>query len=119
MNLILSVPDRIDPSFADSVLSLTINTADLNNIKLNSNFATNINNIYLSATSLAILDTSSNPLLAVTTRIPPDVYTADTGGPMLDRFSLDMNTGTLTLTFDEIVVPSTLNVRIIHTYIYT
>ena len=89
-------------------LTLTLTTADLNAIKSSYPLATSQNTTYISITALGVTDVFINPLIPVTT-LRASGYMADTVQPRLLGFGLDMNLGTLTLTFSETVNSSSLS----------
>ena len=94
------------------VVTIQIGFTDLNAIKYRTELATSMNNTFLSITNSTVVDLSDNPVTAIPTQSaePVSNYTADTTGPSLVNFTLDMNTTTLTLVFDEVVDSSSLNV---------
>ena len=93
------------------VVNILVPTIDLNIIKLNENFATNAQNVFLSLTSASIADNDENPVIAIES-LPltfSDFY-PDFTSPELLSFVFDANSGVITLTFDEIIRVSTLNI---------
>ena len=86
-------------------LTIQIGDDDLNQIKANSMLATNENNTYLTIRASTVEDVFGDDILAVTNGqgIPVAVYTEDTTPPSLTNYTLDLNTGTLDLTFSEAV----------------
>ena len=68
-------------------------------------FGSSITNTYLSISSDAAEDTSTNTLIQVSSTMPyPASYiVADNRGPLIVAFTLDMNDGNLTIHFDEVV----------------
>lgn len=84
---------------------------DLNTIKALLSLATNVNNTFLSVTSLAVKDMSGNPVLTISRYAALQVtnFTTNMNRPYLVAYSLDMNTGALTLTFSETVSVKSLN----------
>lgn len=100
------------PPDADSTLAVQLSEGDANIIKSNTNLGTHISNSYLSITENTILDMNSNNVLPIGTsqalraiRVVPDNTSA-----VLRSFTLDMNTGSLSLTFDETVNAAMFNV---------
>ena len=89
-----------------------LSDSDLNALKELSDLYTSRENAFLSVASYAITDTSGNPLITV----PPSAalqvssFNNDTKPPVLNSFSLDLDSRELVLTFSETVNVSTLNV---------
>ena len=84
-------------------MTLTLSNYDLNQIKANIALGTTdiTTNLFLS--ELAVLDTSRNSYCNNTSPIVSTNFTQDTTSPVLLNFTLNMNTGILTLTFSEVV----------------
>ena len=100
------------PPDADSTLAVQLSERDANIIKANTNLGTEIANSYISITASTIMDMNSNNVFAISraqarraVRVLPDEVS-----PILRSFSLNMNTGVLSLTFDETVNAATFNV---------
>ena len=97
------------------IITATLTTTDLNQLKINHELATSINNTYLSLTQFAVQDICGNNI----TSLPPDnaiqadYVINDNIQPKLMAFDLNMNIGTLTLFFSEAVNVSTLNISMI------
>ena len=96
------------------VIQLMLSDYDLNEIKHNPNLASGSDNVsdntYLSITPSVVNDTSGNP---VTERPPDDSlmaveFISDTTRPELTGFTLDLDTGVVTLNFTEAVNGATL-----------
>ena len=84
------------------VISLT--DEDVRSIKIRSpNIATNEANSFVSLQSSAFQDTSGNPVVPSVYPNPVISFIADTKSPELLSFDLDMNTGVLLLTFDDVM----------------
>ena len=100
-------------SVSDNVPEIVIQLgiSDLNTIKQNTLLATSLNNTYIYFTSLTIADTFGNQVVERNTSDATRVsqYIPDTISPELVSFDLDMNTGILTLHFDETVNSSSLD----------
>ncbi|XP_062519236.1 uncharacterized protein LOC134194325 [Corticium candelabrum] len=84
---------------------LEIGTDDLNEIKKLPALGTSINNTYISFSELAVLDMNNNRIVPVSRGDALQVrkFTADVTRPILHNFVLDMNDGTLSLTFSETI----------------
>ena len=94
---------------ADSrVVPIMLGFTDLNAIKYRSELATSRNDTYVSITDLTVLDLPGNPVESGTIRTR--IFTPDTSSPVLVNFTLNMNTTTLILTFNETVNASSFQV---------
>jgi hypothetical protein len=100
-----------------SYTSMTINLSitDLNALKLNTSIATSAANSYLkiiAGNSITDLAGNEIDLTNVTdgASINATTFTADTTSPSLVNWTLNMNTGSLVMNFDETVSTSTLAV---------
>ena len=100
------------PPDADSTLAVQLSEGDANVIKANTNLGTDTTNSYLSITASTIMDMNSNNVFTISrTQARQTVRVIlDGTSPILRSFSLDMNTGALSLTFDETVNAATFNV---------
>ena len=94
-----------------SVIELRLTPSDTDEIKASTQLATFVGNTFLSLTSSTIQDVSGSPV----DPIPPSfaiqvaTFTVDTTQPELVSFTLDLNIGSLHLSFSEAVDPSTLD----------
>ena len=93
------------------VIVIDLGTIDLNEIKRLRPLATSNITTFLSLTNQTIVDMNGNPVVPITTSNATMVtrFTADIIPPIMVRFSLDVNVGVLTLTFDETVDYKTTN----------
>ncbi|XP_065888524.1 uncharacterized protein [Dysidea avara] len=94
------------------IIVVTMTTADLNYIKQDDSFATDMNNTYLTLTNFTAEDTAlpePNPVNAVTEAVPVFAFDDDQISPELVSFSFDAHLGVITLSFSETVRVSTLN----------
>ena len=93
------------------ILTIHLSVFDLNELKKREGLATNINNTFLSLSSLTLTDVFGNPVVPVSLNASEmaDVYVADTIPPSYTGFSLDMDNGVLTLTFSETVNSTSLD----------
>ena len=100
------------PPDADSTLAIQLSERDANTIKANTNLGTDDTNSYLSITANTIMDMNSNNVLAILRgqALRASIVVQDAMNPRLRSFSLNMNTGALSLTFDETVNAATFNV---------
>ena len=90
-------------------VSILLDVGDLNQIKLNAQLATNVNNTYLSLQMGAVVDMSLNENEAVFSQLKVSKFTADTTSPQLIRFNLDLTAQTMLLSFSEPVNASSFN----------
>ena len=111
MHTLMGYRELVPPD-ADSTLAVQLSESDANVIKANTNLGTETANSYLSITAGTIMDMNSNDVLTISraqarraVRVIPDETS-----PILRSFSLNMNTGALSLTFDETVNAATFNV---------
>ncbi len=97
------------------IVTIMIGFQDLNGIKYRTELATDANSTFISITENTIVDLANgnNKVVAIanTQGLQARIHTPDTTAPVLVHFSLNMNTTTLTLTFNETVDSATLNVN--------
>lgn len=95
-----------------TVVMLQLTLDDFNQIKRLPDLATTESNTYITFSSDLVADMAGNPVVAVQSPsfLAVSNFTDDTTSPMLMEFNIDLNTGTLTLFFDETVNASTLDV---------
>ena len=100
------------PPDADSTLAIQLSEIDANVIKANTNLGTAVSNSYLSITADTIMDMNSNAVFGIGRSQAQQAsrFVSDDTNPILRSFSLNMNSGALTLTFDETVNTATFNV---------
>ena len=95
-----------------STLVLVLSPEDINAIKCFASLGLNTTT-FLSIDSSAVTDLAIRPNPVATlppeSAIPVVTYEADTTGPILLDFTLDINMDFLTLTFNEVVRKSSLN----------
>ena len=97
------------------IITVILSDTDLDQLKINHELATDINDTYLSLKQFAVQDMFDNyitPLLP-DDAIPADNVISDNIPPELIAFDLDMDKGTLTLSFTEAVNVDTLNTSVI------
>ena len=94
-----------------TIIVLTLNVDDLNQVKALVDLATSVVDTYISFTSQLLFDQSDNEIVPVTVNKArqAEFYTPDISCPYLQDFSLDLNTGLLNLTFKEPVNTSTFD----------
>ena len=93
----------------DRVLIISLVKADFNAIKLNALLGTTISNTYVSLLQSSVTDIASQNIAAIEQRASS--VSADNVAPTLSEWKLDADAGTLTLTFDEPVNATSLNVK--------
>ena len=93
------------------ILTIRLSVFDLNELKKREGLATNINNTFLSFSSLTLTDVFGNAVVPISLNasIMANVYVPDTIPPSYTGFSLDMDNGVLTLTFSETVNSTSLD----------
>ena len=94
-----------------NIITIALTTLDLNEIKLLQNLCTRATNCIPAFTSQFGSDLEGNAVVGLSpqTSQPFEGFVPDTTHPCLDSFDLDMNTGTLTLTFSEPVNAGSLD----------
>ena len=97
------------------VIVVEIGIDDLNAIKKIKELARSENETFLSIPEQFVSDMFANSIVPIETDRARmvDAYTPDTTGPVLVNFSLNLTSELLTLTFDETVDVSTLNITYI------
>ncbi|KAL5489578.1 hypothetical protein EMCRGX_G018688 [Ephydatia muelleri] len=85
------------------IITITLLSPDIINIK-----SSKISQTYLTFPRGTASDIAGNPINALTATIPA-VVIPDISPPHLTSFTLNMVTGTLTLLFNDVVLPSTFN----------
>eukprot|EP00035_Acanthoeca_spectabilis_P010255 m.181613 g.181613 ORF g.181613 m.181613 type:complete len:4114 (+) comp14966_c0_seq9:327-12668(+) len=115
INISGSTVSNVQPQ---TVINATLSSDVLNRIKLQRQICVTATSCFLQSDAGAVADMTSNPLVASSTLDTilwgsvsfAQVFVADTGRPVVQSFSLDMNAESLALSFDEAVDVSTLNV---------
>ena len=94
-------------------LDIQLSDSELNEVKRITDLATSVHDTWLSIGYGAVFDTSTeqNSLIEipVNNTLQATNFTADLSSPRLIEFDIDIDAGTLTLTFDETVMSSSLN----------
>jgi len=95
-------------------ITITLDEDDLNFIKADTGLASTAATTFLAYTEDAAKDVSGNKVVAGVHQVKADgsggfLFTKDTTDPELDDFSIDMNTGTVSLTFSESVDTNTFD----------
>lgn len=96
--------------YASRIISFTLANQDIVFLKTNTSIATGLSNTYLFAPRGLVSDTAI-PLNinTITAGLQPSNFTDDTSRPSLVAFDLDINSGVLTLSFDDVIDGSLLN----------
>lgn len=93
----------------DSLLTILIPVTVLNSVKFDRSICTSISNCYLNAASSSYRDTSENVVAMRVINTATSSFTPDTTPPELIRYNLDMNTGSVVLTYSEPINDVTFN----------
>lgn len=93
-----------------TVITVDFTNTDLNAIKLASQLATSAGTTFVSVTSNLCSDVYGNPVEATTIGMDASEYEGDSEGPVMTKATLNMNSRTLTLDFDETVDVFNINV---------
>lgn len=107
MNLQYTLTGGSSNSLFSSEVTFMLTPADHNGLKAIDDLAVIMNNTFISLLSGAILDMNSNPNSIVRAE-PVTNFVKDTEPPSLTTYDVDMNVGSLTLSFDETVNVSSL-----------
>lgn len=97
-------------------VTIKLTTSQLNQVKAKTAVCTFRGDCYLKLSEDFATDVAGNKVVATSNNFPgvvPLTFTRDTGRPSLASFALNMNTGTLSLTFSETVEMSSLLVAAI------
>ena len=94
-----------------TTIDIDLLVTDLNTIKQITSLASSRDSTYLSLTSNAVYDMNRNPVEAVSMQAaePVNMFTDDQTSARLLEFSVNFDSGVVTLTFDETVNLSTFN----------
>ena len=106
-----TLTSSISSSQDGSVLVIYLSNQDLNQIKLRQSLCTSITNCIPAFTSQFVSDLAGNPVIALTPQLSQlfETFVADVTSPVLESFGLDLNSGTLILSFSEPVNANTLD----------
>ena len=91
-----------------NIVALNVSDIDYNRILAMPPIGTSINTTYLSIAEGAVVDLVNLPLEEITD-LPAAAYTVDLVSPEISNFTFDLNAGTLSLTFSEIIPVDTYN----------
>ena len=87
----------------DYIVYINISVLDLNAIKFNRMLGTGETDTFPFILPQAGYDMNGNELNAIISAIQPSVYIPDESAPRFTEFKLDLDTGTLYLTFNEVI----------------
>ena len=106
-----TLTSSISSSQDGSVLVIYLSNVDLNQLKLHQSLCTSITNCIPTFTSQFVSDLTGNLVIALTPQQsqPFETFVADVTSPVLASFGLDLNSGTLILSFSEPVNANTLD----------
>ena len=99
----------------DVVLTLQLTDEELNELKRMRNLGTNSSNSFLSILNTTIHDMNENYIVPISRLhlLAAAEFRMDDTPPTLDAFDIDLDQGTLTLSFDETVNGNSLNITVI------
>ena len=95
-----TLTDTPGPDAPSQIITLYLSVKDTEVLKLEPNFATTINNTYLSLSPSSVTDLSNNPYLFQPIQQAMRVVEDETG-PIPREFSLDLDSGVISVTFSE------------------
>ena len=103
--------DTSSRSIDGTSIIINITSSNLNIIKYDTEFMTGITNTYLAIDFATVYDLAVNPIepIDASESFNPISFINDTTGPQILSFNLNMNTGTISLTFDETVNVSSID----------
>ena len=106
-----TLTDSVTSSSLTTVLQVILSSSDLNALNTSDNIATSFSNTFLTATMNGIRDVFGNPLAAIasTSALQVTSYNNDTIQPMLVNWEINLNLGSLQLTFTESVDANSFN----------
>ena len=86
---------------------IALNRRDARILKLNTSIAVDDSNTYIAYNDSAISDFSRNSVIPISlfnaTKLRDGAFIMDTTPPALEAFDIDLNEGTLTLSFDDVI----------------
>ena len=92
-------------SDSGAVMNIQLSGVDANALKTSNNFATTINNTFITVSGGFVEDIRGRASVAINDGSAQQalIFNPDTQPPMIVSFNLDLNNGTLDITFDEFV----------------
>ena len=107
-NILLNGTLSVPPEEAATVITIALHSDDINSIKVDTDLATMVGNTYLVVREGLANDINGNALVGLQTGIQVNNFMADEQRPELVATSLDLNTGIMSLRFNEPVLPGTI-----------
>ena len=104
---VLTGGEIVESANASVVITIALTSSDIRAIKLDEELATETGNTYLSIGADAFTDTDSNKIESVVTGASALII--DAARAELISFGINMETGQLNLTFNDIVIANTLD----------
>ena len=101
-----------DPTTDKREIRITLNREDIRSLKLNLDLAVSTATSFVNLTEGAIKDQAGNDVLE-RSNLMAIRFTPDTTSPNLLNYTLDMNTGVIEMLYDDVIDPTTLDVRFI------
>ena len=83
------------------IVSIVLNISDLNILKELTDLATSVANSYIVVEPTFATDLSGNPLTALIVGLQASNFVADSQGPVVESFQLDLDANVLSVQFDE------------------
>ena len=100
----------VSTSFFSTIFNFVVSSATLNAMKLDSSVTTSSSNTFIFLTSESFRDVGGNSIAAITTTgLQVNTFTADSTSPQLSAFTLDLDSGLLSLTFSEAIQVSSFD----------
>ena len=91
----------VAPGAAAMVITITMGSNDINNIKFDQNLATSVSNTFLVVLEGLGSDISGNPLVGTQTGLPATNLFPDRQGPIVTSTAVNLNSGIVSLRFNE------------------
>ena len=93
----------VDRSQDSQIVTILLHESDVNNLKSNLNLATSVSDTFINFPSAFANDIQGNSVVQILANesVGVSTYVRDSSPPLLSRFRLDMNSGTLRMTFSE------------------
>ena len=107
---IVELSDSMTDNRDGEVITIELGLSDLERLQRQPLLATFRNNTFISFPDYAITDIVGNRIVGIppSNALQVDMLVPDMLGPQLDNYTLDLNTGVLTLTFEETILGSLL-----------
>ena len=99
----------VSTSFFSTIFDFVLSSTALNAVKLDSSVATSSSNTFMFMSSQSFRDVGGNPIAALTTGLQVNTFIPDSTSPELSSFTLDLDSGLLSLTFSEAIQVSSFD----------